>query len=121
MTAVSSGAMGEKAACDFLSKKGYAIVARNLRNPFGEIDIIAKQKSVIVFAEVKLRKSGAFARGMEHVDRRKRERYINAASFWLAKNAPDAQARFDVIELYGDINDLKSVEINHIENAFSAG
>lgn len=120
MTTTSIGRKGEKIASDFLSKKGYIIIQNNLRNPFGEIDIIARHKTVIVFAEVKLRKSDAFARGAEHVDRRKRERYINAASFWLAKNAPDTQARFDVIELYGDSADLKSIKINHIENAFFA-
>jgi putative endonuclease len=120
MTAVSAGRAGEQAAREFLLKKGYTILESNTRNPYGEIDIIAKHRSVIIFVEVKLRKSDAFARGAEHVDFRKQERYLNAASFWLAKNAPDAQARFDVVELYGDTSNPKTLKINHIENAFSA-
>ncbi|MEK7640761.1 MAG: YraN family protein [Patescibacteria group bacterium] len=48
------GAIGEDLACDFLIKKGYKILKRNYWKPWGELDIIAKDRDgVIVFVEVK--------------------------------------------------------------------
>lgn len=50
----SKGACGENMACRFLEKRGYILIDRNYRKPFGEIDIIAKSPSgILVFIEVK--------------------------------------------------------------------
>ena len=51
----ASGKIGEDYAAQFLTKKGYRVVARNYRSRFGEIDLIAENKEYIVFAEVKTR------------------------------------------------------------------
>jgi putative endonuclease len=47
------GAWGEENASDWLAERGYQIIARNVRTPYGEIDIIAQQGDVTVFIEVK--------------------------------------------------------------------
>ena len=118
MSTTSSGRKAEELAGLHLEQKGFVLIARNMRNEYGEIDLIAEHGDTVVFCEVKLRKSAGFARGLEHVDRRKQTRYLNASSLWLAGNRPEAQARFDVIEIYGDIDRPAAVRINHIENAF---
>ncbi|OHB18858.1 MAG: hypothetical protein A2854_03315 [Parcubacteria group bacterium RIFCSPHIGHO2_01_FULL_56_18] len=48
-----TGALGEDIACTFLQKKGFRIIARNYRKPWGEVDIIAEKDRIIRFIEVK--------------------------------------------------------------------
>ncbi|TSC86960.1 MAG: conserved hypothetical protein TIGR00252 [Parcubacteria group bacterium Gr01-1014_8] len=47
------GQIGERIASIFLERKGYKIVERNYRKPWGEIDIIAEKQNIIHFVEVK--------------------------------------------------------------------
>ena len=47
------GKWGEDAAADYLAERGYEIIARNARTPYGEIDIVAKQDDITIFVEVK--------------------------------------------------------------------
>ena len=47
------GEMGEDIACQFLERKGFKILERNYRKPWGEIDIIAEKGGVVRFVEVK--------------------------------------------------------------------
>ena len=115
------GSWGEEQAVRYLRKNGYKIVGMNYKNRFGEIDIIAENKNVIVFAEVKTRKSSAFAEAKEFVDYRKISRIVTVAEMWLSENQRELQPRFDVIEVYApDGTDTVRPEINHIENAFGA-
>ena len=60
------GAWGESLAANYLEKKRYRLVARGFRCRFGEIDLIVESKKYIVFVEVKLRRSAAFARAAEY-------------------------------------------------------
>ena len=55
-----NGIFGEDLASDFLVKKGMKILERNFRCRMGEVDIILRDGNVLVFAEVKLRKSDFF-------------------------------------------------------------
>lgn len=105
------GGKGEKMAAKHLKKLGYKILERNLRTPFGEVDIVAKCKDVLVFCEVKTRFSDDFGAPSEAVTERRQQRYIRAAEHY-AKGL-DCTVRFDVIEIYRG-------EINHIINAFTA-
>ena len=50
------GKWGEDIAVEYLIKRGREVVARNIRTPYGEIDIITKQGGIIVFVEVKTRR-----------------------------------------------------------------
>lgn len=114
-----TGRWGEEAAANYLKKKKYRIVGLNYSCRLGEIDIIAENHDYIIFAEVKLRKSGDFAEAREFVTRPKQQKIIKTASIWLANNETEKQPRFDVIEVYAPEGTLsRGLKINHIENAF---
>ena len=113
------GAWGEDRAARYLKKKGYRILERNYTCRWGEIDLIASNRHDLVFVEVKLRKSDAFARAAEFVDLRKQARLRRAAELWLSLHETELQPRFDVIELYAPEGEAtKHPTINHLEDAF---
>ena len=106
-------------AAEYLRKKRYRILAAGYRCRFGEIDLIASNRSYLLFVEVKLRKSPDFAAAREYVDGRKQERLRAAASMYLARNPTNLRCRFDIIEIYApDGVDTAHPEINHMEDAF---
>ena len=106
------GAGGEMMATSFLEDKNYKILEMNYSNVVGEIDIIAQNKKVIVFVEVKRRASNKYGRPAEAVDARKQRKIRKMAEMYLASKGKDlADVRFDVVEILDD-------EITHIENAF---
>ena len=113
------GGWGEALAAEYLRKKRYEIVACGYRCRFGEIDLIVKNKKILAFVEVKLRKSDRFASAMEYVDRRKQDRLRMTASIYLSQNETKLQPRFDVIEVYAP-QGMKTPdpEIIHLEDAF---
>lgn len=105
------GERGEKIAARHLRKEGYKILERNMRTPFGEVDIVAKKKDALIFCEVKTREGDGYGTPAEAVNNERRMRYKRSAEYYLQKNKADFTARFDVIEILGG-------EVNHIENAF---
>ena len=114
------GRQGEQVAVDFLQRQGYGICARNFRVPVGEIDIIARKGSFIVFVEVKLRKNTDHGEAREFVTYAKQRRVICAAEYWLVKNNCELQPRFDVMEIYApEGTGTLRPKIRHLENAFS--
>lgn len=119
-TSKLSGAWGEALAAEYLRKKRYKLVAAGYHCRFGEIDLIVQDKRFLVFVEVKLRKSGDFARAMEYVDRRKQDRLRVTASMYLSQNPTNLQPRFDVVEIYApEGTATKRPEIHHLEDAFT--
>ena len=113
------GAWGEAVAAEYLRKKHYKLVAAGDRTRFGEIDLIVSNRKYLVFVEVKLRKSGIFAKAMEFVDRKKQDRIRVTASMYLSQNPTQLQPRFDVIEIYApDGMETNRPEIRHMEDAF---
>lgn len=117
------GAEGEARAADFLRRRGYRIVARNVRADRVEIDLIAQRGAQIVFVEVKTRTSRSFGGGEEAVDERKRARLVRGAAAWLHANAARARrVRFDVIVCEADAaTPAAAWPVRHIEAAFDAG
>lgn len=106
------GKIGEKIAEKYLKTQKFTIIYTNFSNYIGEIDIIAKEKDVYVFVEVKSREDCLFGRPCEAVDKRKQEKIKKVATFYLMENKLfDVDVRFDVIEILGS-------EINHIKDAF---
>ncbi|GAB3941083.1 YraN family protein [Corynebacterium tapiri] len=85
---------GEDAAAELYEQ----VVARNVRYPCGEIDIVARDHDgTVVFVEVKTRSGRGFG-GAEAVTARKLARMRRAAARYLAEN-PANSVRFDVVEL----------------------
>lgn len=114
-----TGRWGEEQAAAYLRRKGYKIIGMNYACRMGEIDIIASKRKFIVFAEVKLRRSAAFAEAKEFVTRAKQERVKTTAAMWLTENETQLQPRFDVIEIYAaDGAGSQNITIRHIEDAF---
>ncbi len=114
-----SGAWGEMLAAQYLMKKRYKLVATNFKSRFGEIDLIMETRKYLVFVEVKLRKSNAFAEAYEFVDRRKQDRIRTTAEIYLSQYPTKLQPRFDVVEVYAP-NGIQTLnpEIRHMEDAF---
>ncbi len=96
----ATGARGEDAACAALARAGMKVLARNVRRPTGEIDIVAREGRTIAFVEVKARTSLRFGAPAEAVNRAKQEKIARTAAIWLAENGlDDAPVRFDVVEV----------------------
>jgi len=113
------GAWGEALAAEYLQKKRYKLLASGYRSRFGEIDLIVSNRSYLVFVEVKLRKSADFAKALEFVDFRKRERIRTTAEIYLSENPTTLQPRFDVIEIYAPEGAATTrPKIHHLEDAF---
>jgi putative endonuclease len=111
---VSIGKKQEKKAILYLEKNGYKILKTNYRTPFGELDIIAKDKDTIVFIEVKYRSTKAFGIPEEAVDIRKREHIIRSAlSYLKSYNKVNFPFRFDVIA-------ITPTTLRHYKDAFDA-
>lgn len=115
------GSWGEEKAAAYLRRRGYRILEMNYSARGGEIDIIARRGSYLVFAEVKLRKNADFAQGREYVHAAKQQRIINTAMLYLARTETELQPRFDVIEIYAPQGEKsRQIRIEHIVNAFEA-
>jgi putative endonuclease len=111
------GQAGESAAEEYLRRKGYRILARNLRSSLGELDLVAEDGQVLVFVEVKARRTDAFGGAIHAVHHRKQEKLIRLAAQYLARHhIKDRLCRFDVVLLQGP----KAVapHIEHIQHAF---
>ena len=106
------GSEGERAACDYLRKRGWTIVETNVRRGRGEIDIVARKRDLTAFVEVKRRSSLRYGQPAEAVNWEKQRRIAGAAALYMQENSIE-KVRFDVIEILPD-------GIRHIESAFDA-
>lgn len=97
VAAFQTGISAESRACVYLIAKGYRILARRFRTPYGEIDIVARKRGLLAFVEVKARASlddAAYS-----VTPQQQGRIVNAAQVWLSAHDDHAQLdmRFDVV------------------------
>ena len=121
------GKKGEESAASFLCGKGFTIVGRNIRVGHYETDIIAKNDTTLVFAEVKTRKTypsayHLYGRPATAVDYNKRSKLIEGAKAYIKKHQEEfvgLQPRIDVIEVYvsPDSDRYKVLKIVHMPNA----
>ena len=103
------GAQGEEQAARWYRRHGYVVVARNWRSRHGEIDLICRQGSLVVVAEVKTRRSDAYGHPAEAVTPAKQQRIRRLAAAWLAEQPPESnrEVRFDVVAILGGRIDVR--------------
>jgi len=107
-----SGALAEVRAEQVLVGEGLRILARNVRAPGSEIDLVAEEGSTLVFVEVKMRKNARHGVGREAVTPAKQRRICQGALYYMMRNGlMNRQARFDVVEIQGE-------RVAHIRDAF---
>lgn len=97
VAAFETGISAESKACVFLLAKGYRILARRYKTPYGEIDVVARKRNLLAFIEVKARATlddAAYA-----VTPQQQARIVNAAQIWLSAHEDHAalDMRFDAI------------------------
>ena len=130
----SLGSWGEALAASYLEEKGYTILGRNIRTPYGEIDLIASQTNPsplsnqieelptgnsLVFIEVKTRRSRTFGLPEVSVTPKKRSHILAALEYYIQQNPHlEGERRVDVIAIQRyDPNQPPT--ITHFENAIS--
>jgi putative endonuclease len=93
------GDFGEQAAATYLAKRGYALLARKWRCPIGEIDLLMRDGSTLVFVEVRTRRGEGLGTAEESIDRAKQTKLIALAYAYLeATGVPDDRPwRIDVV------------------------
>jgi putative endonuclease len=103
-TARAAGERFEALALSHLESAGLALVARNYRCRYGEIDLVMRDRDTIVFVEVRYRRSGRFGGGIDSVDAAKRAKLVRSASAYLADHPRLAgcACRFDVVAIGDD-------------------
>ncbi len=113
------GEAGEAAAESWLRRAGLTIVARGFRVRCGEIDLIARDGSIVVFVEVKTRTDDTSYRPAEAVTGLKRRRLGRAASVFLLRSGwTESACRFDVVEV---VPHGVGWVVTHIPDAFRPG
>lgn len=108
------GQWGEETAAGYLSQRGYEIIGRNARTPYGEIDIIAKLGDITIFVEVKTLTLSKNFFPEHNITSRKREHMLACAEHYAAENAID-HWQIDVVAVEGKQG--LEPKITHFENA----
>ncbi|MBR4097176.1 MAG: YraN family protein [Oscillospiraceae bacterium] len=116
------GRFGEDYTADYLTDKGYDIVARNFRRKGGELDIVALDGKMLVIVEVKSRKYGSMTDGMDAMTFTKRRNIIRTAQRFIDETDVDfEEMRFDVAEVTLTTENIPRVlDFSYCEDAFSA-
>jgi len=113
------GRAGERLAAEHLERRGFAILARNHRTRWGEIDLIAADERRIVFCEVKTRRAG-LAGPFDGLREAQCRRLRRMAAAWLQERTDrprTPELRFDAIGVTIDARG-RLVALEHLENAF---
>lgn len=94
-----TGRSGEELALQFLVGKGYSILHRNWRHGKLEVDLIAQNKGILHFIEVKTRRTRKYGKPEENVDRKKIRNLMEAAEEYLYQDRQWKRIRFDVLAI----------------------
>ncbi len=117
------GQKAEEAALSFLKDKGFQLVAQNFHCPMGEIDLIVVQEGLLVFVEVRQRKSSVFGNAATSITPSKQRKIIQTSATFL-QSFPEFESydcRFDVIAIESSARfSAENLKINWIEGAFDA-
>jgi putative endonuclease len=116
------GIAGEQAAAELLAALGYQIVERNFRTKYGELDIVAADRSILVFCEVRTRAgNAAIADALESIGPGKRMQLRKMAREWFRLSTVDCPTtrgtRFDAIAV-AVAPDGRTLAVEHVRDAF---
>lgn len=109
------GRWGEDAAAEYLSARGYTILSRNLRTPYGEVDLLAQIEDEVVFVEVKARTTTSLGPPEIAVGQQKQAHMLASAEYYAQQNGLK-HWRIDVIAIEKIRGKSRIV---HFENALS--
>ena len=107
----------ELAACHYLQQRGLQLIERNYRTKGGEIDLIMRLGTTLVFVEVRYRAGIAHGGPTGSIGAEKRRRLLHAATTYLMQFAAQPTCRFDVVSMSGP---RAAPDIHWIEAAFDA-
>lgn len=113
-----SGAAAEQLACDYLLDQGLKLLDKNFRTRRGEIDLIMQDNAVLMFIEVRFRKSAQFGSAEESITRHKLARLTAAASAYMQRQrcSDNTLARFDAVAISPSPNSRLGFKFNWIKN-----
>lgn len=114
---LETGKLGENIAKNYLQEKGYEILEQNYRNKYAEIDIVAKEKDVMVFVEVKTRIGEQFGTPEDSLNKNKMSRLFRNANMYSARKGFSSY-RIDAICIVLD-EERQVQRINHYQNITS--
>ncbi len=113
---MSSGAQAEQLAADFLRNNGLALLQRNYRCRFGEIDLIMQDGATLVFVEVRLRSRTEFGGAAASIGAAKQGKLLTTARHYLSTLRNTPPCRFDAVLLHAS----DGSRIEWVKNAFGA-
>lgn len=116
-TTKAIGDQAEALALGYLIKQGLQLVEKNMHSPYGEIDLIMRDKKAWVFVEVRYRHHDNFGGGIESITKAKQRKLVNTANYYMQRHEKTAfeSCRFDVLEIS---DDLTTPKIDWLEDAF---
>lgn len=97
----AAGQAAESAAAEWLEAQGYAIVDRNWRTKWCEIDLIARKSNRLFFIEVKYRRTNSAGGGLSYITAGKLRQMAFAAQLWLSNHQDDSDYELSAIALGG--------------------
>ncbi len=109
-----AGRLAESQAASYLEARGFKVLARNWRNRWCEIDIVAEKDQRIHFVEVKYRQDPAYGSGLDYITKHKAKQMQFAALQWVGENKWDKDYQLDVIAVDGKYQPPK---LRYIANA----
>jgi len=113
---IELGKIGESIALETAKRRGYQMVATNVRTPYGEIDLVLKTAHQLIFAEVKTRTSFSFGYPEQAINALKLSHMIQSAQFYMLQNNLRDEYRIDVISILYDSNKHQVANLEWIEN-----
>ncbi len=114
---IEVGKLGKRIAELYLKNKGYKILHTNWSYEKGLIDIVAQKLDILIFVEVKSRRTNFFGNPREYVDRQNQQMIVKTSLAYSKEFCPDCEVQFDVVSVTIDRDGVP--DIIHTENAFT--
>jgi len=116
---LETGEFGEQLALDLVRKLGWPVLSKNWRHGHLELDLVARDGDILVFIEVKTRRSIYYGTPETFVTPSKQRKLWQAAEAYMIEHDHQWEIRFDIIAIYLPNNQAPMV--NHYQDAFWPG